>query len=141
MGATTPRVWSRLFVQDSANLLHTGLVRSKHCPVDVVVVGAQVFPRAVDLLLLRASHLRTLRMDATPRSYGPRLCSFVQERFPVLQELQAYMEKARVVSPAEEIGQFRPSQAPQLTYLLFDGIQLSPSSPILGQLRRLDLSH
>ncbi|KAI0770102.1 hypothetical protein C8Q74DRAFT_873436 [Fomes fomentarius] len=140
VAATTPRLWCDLYARDKLDLLKTGLLRSKSCPVSVFVYYPNHVPAVADLIIPHAHHIGDLTIWVSYREDGPRLASLMHRYpMPMLKLFFARVAKT-IFDPSEEVIEFLPERFPRLRTLHLDGIYTPPSSRIFGQLTTLELS-
>ncbi len=140
VAATTPRLWCDLHARDKLDLLKTGLLRSKSCPVSVFVYYPNHVPAVVDLLIPHAHHIGYLTIWVTYREDGPKLESLMRQYpMPMLKLFFARVAKT-ISETSEEVIEFLPERFPRLKTLHLDGIYTPPYSRIFGQLTTLELS-
>lgn len=138
VGATTPRLWSFVWVATSLNYARTCLARSKGVDIDISVaqIPAIVVP-VLHLIRPHISRIRQLVFMVVARTDGPHLRAFMQTPMPALEMFNATVAKT-VFDPSEEVITFPAEHFPRLVNISVGGIHLLPT-PAFRQLKVLHI--
>ncbi|KAI0324220.1 hypothetical protein GY45DRAFT_1340934 [Cubamyces sp. BRFM 1775] len=138
VAATAPRLWRRLVVKDSTNLLRTGLARSKHVPVDVEIAPRgmyTLFPDVLSIITPHAERLRLLKLGNITASHMAQLITFLNTSpMPALQYLQAHLP----VATSEGIV-LTEDHFPRLQKVLVSNLNVVAQQSLVSRLVTLDL--
>ena len=138
VAATAPRLWRRLLVKDSTNLLRTGLARSKHVPVDVEIAPRgmyTLFPDVLSIITPHAERLRLLKLGNIPASHMAQLITFLNtSSMTALQYFQAQLP----VATSEGII-LREANFPRLRKLLVSNLNVVAQQSLVSRFVTLDL--
>ncbi|OSD01886.1 hypothetical protein PYCCODRAFT_454109 [Trametes coccinea BRFM310] len=137
--ATTPSFWSFLPFYNNANLLRTGLARSKGTSVDVScshTFGDDAFlSETFALIQPHTTRLRSLKFECHSPEAALRLHNFFgSHSMPRLQKLKLrLLSRAQPMQPPLPLQQF-----PDLQQVDLVGFYIPPSPSFLQQLRVVD---
>ncbi|KAJ8481828.1 hypothetical protein ONZ51_g5748 [Trametes cubensis] len=138
VAATAARLWRRLLVKDSTNLLRTGLARSKHVPVDVEIAPRgmyTLFPDVLSIITPHAERLRLLKLGNIPASHMAQLITFLNtSSMTALQYFQAQLP----VATSEGIV-LREANFPRLRKLLVSNLNVVAQQSLVSRFVTLDL--
>ncbi|KAI0656058.1 hypothetical protein C8Q70DRAFT_1014320 [Cubamyces menziesii] len=140
VGATMPRLWTRILCAGCTNQLRTSLARSKSIPVDIELTSATpsrgfTITEVIPIIAPHVHRLQSIRFGVVPSSDAPEVLAFLQNHsFPALQTLQA-LPRSNAGRLEVDLDRF-----PRLCELRFANLDAFPSTAIMSQLTTLELT-